>query len=119
MPYAALIVSQPVLAGRFLEGSYEALKPHGAIGGGLIPLTWIVGAAAFLAWRPGRFGPFPLVASGLLSALMIVQVVAGYSRTLGVHLPLGVAIVATGLAMLGWAWSPRRLATRPAQVGAP
>lgn len=119
VPYAALLVAQPVLAGRFLEGSYEALKPHGAIGGGIIPLTWIVCAAAFLAWRPGRLSPFPLVASGLVSVLTVVQVVAGYNRSLGVHLPLGVAIVATGLAMLGWAWSPRRLGTRPARVGAP
>jgi hypothetical protein len=108
VPYAALLVAQPVLAGRFLEGSFEALKPHGDIGGGLIPLTWMVLIAAVLTWRPGRLGAFPLVASGLLSVLMIVQVTAGYSRALGVHLPLGVAIVATGIAMLGWAWSPRR-----------
>jgi hypothetical protein len=108
VPYAALLVAQPVLAGRFLEGSFDALKPHGDIGGGLVPLTWIVLFAAVLAWRPGRLGAFPLVASGLLSVLVIVQVVAGYSRALGVHLPLGVAIVATGVAMLGWAWSPRR-----------
>jgi hypothetical protein len=109
VPYAALLVAQPVLAGRFLEGSFEALRPHGEIGGGLIPLTWLVFFAALLAWRPGRLGALPLATSAVLSVLMIVQVVAGYSRALGVHLPLGVAIIATGLTMLGWAWSPRRL----------
>lgn len=116
LPYAALLAAQPLLAGRFLEGAYEALKPHGAIGGGLIPLTWLVLGASVLVWRPGRFGAFPVVASGLLSVLIVAQVVAGYSRALGVHLPLGVAIVATGLAIAGWAWSPRRL--RVGQRGA-
>ncbi|MDV3222149.1 hypothetical protein [Intrasporangium sp.] len=108
VPYAALLVAQPLLAGRFLEGSFESLKPHGDIGSMLIPLTWVVLVAAVLAWRPGRLGAFPLAVTALLSVLVVIQVVAGYSRTLGVHLPLGVGIVATGLALLGWAWSPRR-----------
>lgn len=50
--------------------------------------------AAVLVWRPGR-GPGLLVpASVALFLLIVVQIFAGFSTRLAVHVPLGVALLA-------------------------
>jgi laccase len=49
----------------------------------------------------------------------VVQIVAGYQRNLGVHVPLGVALAAAGLGVAVRAWLPVRSRPDPPATGAP
>ncbi len=72
----------------------------------LLALVQLLAALPF--WWPGR-GPWwpALVTIGLIIA-EVTQVSAGYSRTLGLHIPLGTTIVGTAVALLVWSvtWRP-------------
>ncbi|MDR3083433.1 MAG: hypothetical protein LBV60_21365 [Streptomyces sp.] len=103
---AALALGQAVLAGSFLSGHYKALSLHelnAGFTGGIVLLQVV---AAVLLWRPGRGPGWPALVSTALLIVEGVQMEFGYSRTLAVHVPLGVLIVAATLLMLVWAWRP-------------
>ena len=106
--HTVAVVAQPLLAGRYLSGDVDAMGAHSLNGTMLPGLSTLQIAAAALFWRPGR-GPFwPVLASVALLLAEGVQIGMGYSRTLGVHIPLGVAIVTTTVGMFVWslAWRP-------------
>jgi hypothetical protein len=100
-----LIFAQPLLAGRFLAGDFSMLELHRANGtvAGVVTMAQI--ATTLLAWlvggAPGRlFGA--AVAFGAATAL---QLYAGFNHLLGLHIPLGVALVGCNGWLLVWVWS--------------
>lgn len=105
--HALAIFAQPVLAGLFLNGDFDMVEVHG-VNAVLVQLLGLVQipAAILLRW-PGRGPQWPIWASVLLFLAEGTQVTLGYTRTLSVHVPLGVAVVAIASLMLRWVWRPR------------
>ncbi|HEX6446162.1 MAG TPA: hypothetical protein VF053_13795 [Streptosporangiales bacterium] len=102
--HTALVVAQPFLAGAFLNGSLEAMKSGHAPNADAITLTalLLVVPAAILFWRPGR-GPGRIaLAAPVLFLAEGTQVGLGYAHQLALHIPLGVAIVGTVVAVEVW-----------------
>lgn len=122
---AALAVSQPVLAGSYLSGNLDAIGVHSAIGGSLPVVGFVALVLAVLHWWPGRGPAWPALVMVVLAVLFVIQANAGYSRTLGLHIPLGVAIVGTTVGFFGWSvfgrdrHRPPRMPERPEPVETP
>jgi|GEM_PF-1087486 hypothetical protein len=121
---AVATVAQPVIAGRYLSGDFDALVVHAA-NAALIMLTTI-GAfgAAVLYWAAGRGAGWPaLILAGMFIAV-IAQTALGALRVLAIHIPLGVAIVALAIGLAIWSFRPAaqrarmpRIAAIPQEVG--
>ena len=111
--HATLVVAQPFLAGMFLSGLVDAIQVHRIIGHTLPAVGLLQVVAALLLWRPGGGPLWPLQISAVLFFAEVIQVVLGYAGALGMHLPLGVAIVAGTVVMFVWS-----LAWRPSQESA-
>ena len=108
--HAALAFNQSVLAGLYMSGSLDAMTWHGILGSALTALVMLQAITALLFWIPGRGPWWPLLASAVLFFVEGFQVGMGYARTLGIHVPLGVAIIAAVIAMFVWSlrWKPTR-----------
>lgn len=108
--HAVLAFGQSILAGAYLSGSLDAMAVHGAIGSGLTALVMLQGLVCLLFWFPGRGPWWPFVATVVLFFAESVQVGMGYARTLGLHIPLGVALITCIVAMFVWSlvWRPKR-----------
>lgn len=113
--HAAMTVVQAVAAGALLQASEAGLVVHQAVGGTLLLVAMLQVPLAVLAWRPGRLSPWPIAVSGALVVAETAQVAIGYVGVLSVHVPLGVAIVATAVALAWWAVRARPVIA----VGAP
>jgi len=102
------MVLMPFLIGSFLEGNYPALKAHATVGGVLMLLTMVeLVAAALLRW-PGRLALWPALVVLALLPLTGAQLGLGYTRAVAWHVPLGVLLVGTSVALAVWAWWPGR-----------
>jgi hypothetical protein len=90
---------QPVLAGRFLSGDFGMLAAHAHNATyGVFVLAVLQIAVTALAWRLAK-GPGSLViVSVVLAGAVLLQIILGFDRVLGVHIPLGVAIIT----IIGW-----------------
>ncbi|MER7845105.1 hypothetical protein ABTZ03_14310 [Kitasatospora sp. NPDC096077] len=101
---ALLAVLQAMLAGSFLNGTYDSLKDHE--GNAMTMATVVVAqlVAALLVRRPGRGPLWPLWTTALLTVAVIGQIGAGYARAIGVHVTLGVLLVSGILFALVGAW---------------
>jgi heme A synthase len=90
---------EPVFAGRFLSGDFGMLKAHqhNATFGVFILSVLQIGTAV-LAWRRGKGPRWLVVVASVLAGAVLLQIIMGFDRVLGVHIPLGVAIIVT----LGW-----------------
>ena len=111
--------AQPILAGRFLSGDFSMLALHRTNGSivGFVTMAQIV--TSLLAWRPGR-GPLGLFwASLALGAATALQLYAGFNHLLGLHIPLGVAIVGLNGWLASWAWRHGPSAPAPLESGSP
>lgn len=110
LAHAAAMALMPYFAGAFLEGAYPALAVHAALGGALMAIALVGLVAAVLLRWPGRLPLWP--AGALLAILLLtgVQLGLGYGRALAWHLPLGVLLVASSVALAVWAWTPGRAA---------
>jgi hypothetical protein len=119
--HAVAVFGQALLAGRFMSGDFEMLDAHfmnAAVIGGL-GLTQLV--LGFLYWRPGGGRIWPALAFLGVSIAEPLQIEAGLSRNLGLHIPLGVLVSATSLLLTVWAWGPTfgtRRAAKPANAAA-
>ena len=98
---------QAVFAGRFLSGDYGMLALHrdNATYVGLLGLVQIV--VAILAWRLSRVPGRVVAAAIVVALLVVVQIAIGFARFMGIHVPLGVAIVAGYGWLTGWLWTHR------------
>jgi len=103
--HAVCVLAQPILAGRYLDGDYDAIGAHGLNGSVLPASGMVVGAAALAFWFAGGAG-WPLLAFAGLWLAEGLQIGMGYARILAIHLPLGVAIVVVALWLAAWSWLP-------------
>lgn len=109
--HAVAICLQPILAGVYLNGSGPAMRLHEPIGLALTFLGLIQLLIATIWWRAG--GPIFAPAATLLITLgEVLQVSMGYSRQLAIHIPLGIALVATAIAYAVWT-ARQRPVSRP------
>lgn len=99
---AAMAVTQPILAGLYLSGNLDAIDIHSTIGGSLAAVTFVVLLLALLHWLIGRGPAWPSLALAVLVVAVVTQATAGYSRTLGLHIPLGVTVVGSSVVLFGW-----------------
>ncbi|MGW4824764.1 hypothetical protein ACWEP4_39085 [Streptomyces sp. NPDC004227] len=104
--HAATLFTQAVLAGRFLSGDYDMLTAHAVNASVIVAVGLVQVVVAVLYWRPGRGPGWPAAVSAVLLVAEAGQAVLGYQRTLGVHVPLGVALIAAGLLLLVQVWRP-------------
>ncbi len=97
--------AQAVLAGAFLNGNYEMLALHrlNAVLG-VVVLGYLQLLVALLYWRPSGGPAWPLLTSVGISAAESLQIVLGFQRQIGVHVPLGVGITAGVIVLATWAW---------------
>lgn len=105
--HAAMTVTQAVAAGAVLQASTVGLIVHQAVGGTLLLVAMLQVPAAVLAWRPGRLPAWPIALSSALVVVEIAQVALGATGVLAIHVPLGVSIVGTAVALAVWAWRTR------------
>jgi H+/Cl- antiporter ClcA len=98
---------QPVLEGRFLSGDFAMLAAHRTNGTyvGVLSLSQIL--AAVLAWRVSRVPGAIVAAVVALGAATGLQIYLGFNRVLGIHVPLGVAIVGVSGWLAVWMWTHR------------
>lgn len=119
--HTACVLAQPIFAGRYLDGNYDALGVH-SLNGSILPASgMVVGAAALAFWIAGGAGR-PVVVFACLWLAEGLQIGMGQSRVLAIHLPLGVAIVGVAVWLTVWVWRPRSVHPRrrlPRLVGGP
>lgn len=110
---ALLLFDQAVFAGQFLAGTFGALHTHreNATYAGIAVLV-AAASAALLRW-PGGGPLWPLFAFLGLFALIALQIVLGFARTLALHIPLGVLIILSALTLAVWSWRYRPAGERP------
>lgn len=108
--HLVMVLAQPVLAGLFLTGNVDAITVHGTVGSLLAAVSLVLaGTSAGYVLRRGRLWVLPVTVALFLAVGF--QIGLGHDRSLGVHVPLGVAIVTTSVLVVGWVWSPA--AARP------
>lgn len=104
---AVAVVAQPVLAGMYLGGEFDALGLHATNATVLILMAMVqIVAAAAVCW-PGGGRIWPLVFTTGMFFAVGFQTGMGYARELGIHIPLGVAIVASQIAFTLWVCTAR------------
>ena len=107
--HLAAVVVQPVLAGLYLGGDVDAIGWHAAIGSATAALGLAVIAASLAYVVAARGRPWPLLVVAVLLFLTEgLQIGFGYAHQLGLHVPLGVAVVLAAVALAGWAWRGAR-----------
>jgi hypothetical protein len=103
--HGVALVAQPVLAGRYLGGDFDALGLH-RVNGSLLPVFAMLQFAAAVAYFVGRGRGWPMLYCVALFLAEGIQIGMGYSRDLGVHLPLGVGIVLAQILFTVWLFRP-------------
>ncbi len=104
--HLAAVLSQPVWAGLFLTGDVDAMAVHGVVGDALAALGLVTIAAA-LGYSLGGRGTLWVAPLAVVWFLAVgFQIGAGHSRTLALHVPLGVGLVVVAVLVAVWAWSP-------------
>ncbi|HEX8626925.1 MAG TPA: hypothetical protein VF755_01985 [Catenuloplanes sp.] len=92
---------QAALAGAFITGDVGLLGLHSANGILLVLTTAALLPATILLLRPGRGPWWPIAFSIVLWWLVAAQVGFGFGRQVGLHIPLGVAIMSL---ISGFTW---------------
>lgn len=111
-----LILAQAAFVGRFLSGDAGALALHERNGTEVLTVVALVQVvAAVLLWRPGRGSALPVAVSVGLFVAEVLQIGYGFSDRLAIHVPLGVAILGTAVALLIGTHAP---SPSPGQRGA-
>ncbi|GAA2043735.1 hypothetical protein GCM10009839_53860 [Catenulispora yoronensis] len=91
--HALSFLAQPILAGFFLSGQDTAIDSHATNGMILATLCLVMTILAFPVWRRGLVPRAVFTtAAGLLVAEM-VQMIAGFSHLMWLHIPLGVIMM--------------------------
>ncbi|MFD9226040.1 hypothetical protein ACFWDI_39960 [Streptomyces sp. NPDC060064] len=105
--FLLLTLLQPVLAGMFITGDVDLLDLHEINAHTISFLSWLLVINTVLLWRPGRGPAWPIALAVVVAFLVQTQTGSGYSRALGLHIPLGVALVAGATALTYWAFAYR------------
>jgi hypothetical protein len=107
-----LLGSQPIIIGQYLDGRYAMIGVHADVGTALTLLGFLfIGLTSWYALAGGRWWVMPF---GLIFVFAIeIQLGMGYAGQLGIHVPLGVAVIALGVAFGAWVWTPAARRARP------
>lgn len=108
--HLVLVLAQPVLAGLFLTGNVDAIEVHSVVGSSSAAIDLLLIAAA-IAYVLARGHLFVLPGMVVLFLATGLQIGMGHNRELGIHIPLGVALVTLAVLLAIWVWSPA--AARP------
>jgi hypothetical protein len=95
---------QSVFAGRFLSGDYPQLLVHRTNAIVVAAIAVVLVAASVLAWRIADAPARLAWTSAAVLVLVLVQFRLGLSRNLGVHVPLGVLLIAAAGRLTMWCW---------------
>jgi hypothetical protein len=95
------VLLQAVLAGGFITGEVSLLGLHSANGILLFVTSGLLVGGSVLLVRPGRGPWWPIVLTSVLWLLITAQDMFGFTRMIGLHIPVGVALM--GL-ISGFAW---------------
>lgn len=99
--HVALVLLQAAFAGQMLSGSAWGHGLHAFTGWVVLLLVGMTQLVLAIAVRSSRRGPvWPAVASALLLGTELVQVWAGATRNLALHVPLAMAIFGFVVAVL-------------------
>jgi hypothetical protein len=101
------VLTQAALAGGFITGRLGYLNVHSINGSLLMMTVMALGAATILLIRPGRGPWWPLAFTVALWWLCAMQVGFGFARLVGMHIPLGVAIMALISGFTWWSFAYR------------
>ncbi|SDT15416.1 hypothetical protein [Microlunatus soli] len=102
---ALLLFTQPVSIGQYLQGRFTMLDMHAAVGSGVIVVSFFAACAAVFYTIVGGRVWVPITV-GVTGFLIEIQVGMGYAHQLGIHVPLGVTIIAAGILLAIWVWTP-------------
>ena len=111
------VLTQAALAGGFITGDVGLLGLHTANGMLLVLTSAALLPATIVLVRPGRGPWWPIVVSIALVSAIVFQIGLGFARLVGLHIPVGMAVMGLTAALTWWAFS-----YRPARghiVGAP
>lgn len=106
---ALLVIAQAWSIGQYLNGDYPLLRLHATVAGIAILSAAALGLVAVVYAFAG--GPWWSVGTVLLFLAEGFQTGMGWARQLGIHVPLGVAVVTLAVLVAVWSWSPA--AARP------
>jgi hypothetical protein len=98
------IAGQPVFAGVYLSGDFDALRWHAAGANVVTSIGYLQLIAAIVVWVRSRQA-WPFLATLALVAAETVQYLAGMDGALWLHLPLGVLTVAGLVVQFIAVWS--------------
>ncbi|MGH3924865.1 MAG: hypothetical protein ACRDSN_24950 [Pseudonocardiaceae bacterium] len=96
------VLTQPVLAGLYLSGEWDALGLHSAVAVLVAALSFFLLISSLLYWLGGRGRGRVVLAGALLFVAVVMQAGFGYARQLGLHIPLGVGVVTAAVLFTIW-----------------
>jgi hypothetical protein len=96
------VLLQAALAGGFITGQVSLLGLHSANGILLFLTSGLLVVVAVLLVRPGRGPWWPIVLTTALWFLIAVQAGIGFARLVGLHIPIGVALMGLISAFTWW-----------------
>lgn len=101
------VLVQAALAGGFISGTVTLLGLHSLNGILLVLTTAALLPAAVLFLRPGRGPWWPIAFSIVLWWVVAIQVGFGFARFVGLHIPIGTALMALIAGFTWWTFSYR------------
>ena len=101
------VLTQAALAGGFITGDVNLLNLHSANAILLMLTATALVPAAILLLRPGRGPAWPIAFSVAFWWLITLQLGFGFSRQIGLHIPVGVAIMSLITGFTWWSCSYR------------
>ena len=105
--HVVLLLTQPILIGLFLSGGDRSkLRAH-EMGGSAVWVTgFLLVLASMLAWRIAHWSARVVIWCLLLFVAETFQLMMGYDRHLGIHVPLGVLLAVSASFLYAWAYKP-------------
>jgi hypothetical protein len=103
--HATTAFLQPVLAGSYLSGSSGAIRGHSALAGVVGTIAVVQLLSATIYWRAGG-RVWPLVTAAAILTIEGYQMTLGFSRSLALHIPIGVLILLATCAFAIWTFQP-------------
>ncbi|GID98382.1 hypothetical protein ACFQFC_32090 [Amorphoplanes digitatis] len=101
------VLTQAALAGGFVTGNVKLLGLHSANAILLVLTSAALLPATILLVRPGRGPWWPIAFSVALWWAIVMQVGLGFARQVGLHIPLGMTVMALTSALTWWAFAYR------------
>ena len=110
--HVVLLLTQPILIGLFLSGGDRSKLTAHEIGGSAV---WVTGlllvVASIVAWRIAHWPARVVVWCLGLFVGETLQLMMGYDRHLGIHVPLGVLLAIMASFLYAWAYKPQATRT--------